>query len=428
MQDSSVPSKIQIPWANSAGSANIRTVPLASQLGIQPGAASFTDGFVPLNFVPVTAGGVPPFGQDFNGILQIVTQWLQWGNAGGAVRYDAGFVSAVGGYPIGATLMSNSGHAIFESLIDNNSGDPNAGAVNWRILSSVWSLAPWQASGSANIQTVTLSPAPTSSSQLSGIPITLLSQGTNTGAVTLNVNGLGALPVVTTGGSQIGGNVLVTSYPFTVILAGSAFVLMSSGGKTGRGFAQFSTPGTHSFLWPLGVPTIKSRLWGAGGSAGGVNGNAQSSGASAGGYSEKLITGVPGTVYTVIIGAGPVGGNGTPTDGTTGGTTSFGTFHSATGGGPGFSSSSGGQPTTSAGGIGIGGDINLQGTTGSGSITNGGGSGGGSPFGIAGAPAGSIGGPGSAGFQPGGGGGGTAGTSGGFPGGKGGDGLALFDW
>lgn len=228
MQSSSIPPKFPIPWANSAGSANVRSVPTASQISIQAGAASLTDGFPPLNFIPVSAGGVPPFGQDMNGILKQTTQWLQWQGAGGPIRYDSSFAATVGGYPAGALILSNSGHVVYQSLVDNNLNDPNATNTNWRIASSVWSATAWLASGSANAQTLTLSPVPTSLSQLSGIPIKILSQGVNTGAVTLNINNLGPVSIVAPGGIQLALSSLITGYPYEVILQGtSSFILTS---------------------------------------------------------------------------------------------------------------------------------------------------------------------------------------------------------
>src|SRR3974390_1969897 len=107
MYASSIPSKIQLPFAAHATAGYSRPIPLASQIGVQNGAASFNDGFPPLNFLPQGAGGVPPFGQDFNGLFNVITSWLQWMNAGGAVPfYDAVFTGATGGYPMGAFVQS----------------------------------------------------------------------------------------------------------------------------------------------------------------------------------------------------------------------------------------------------------------------------------------------------------------------------------
>ena len=134
MLASSIPSKFPIPWANSAGAGYVRTIPEASQIGITNGAASLTDGFPPLNFIQESAGGVPPFGQDENGILKQITQWLQWSQAGAPVVYDATFSSAIGGYPKGAVLQSAVGGTWWLSTADNNASDPDMGGANWTLL------------------------------------------------------------------------------------------------------------------------------------------------------------------------------------------------------------------------------------------------------------------------------------------------------
>src|SRR5689334_13767206 len=102
MQDFEQPSKIPMPWASLANASYIRQIPTGSQIGVTPGAASFADGFPPLNAVPVAAGGVPPFMQDFNGILYAVTAWLRWMQAGGPIPFDQTFANSIGGYPSGA--------------------------------------------------------------------------------------------------------------------------------------------------------------------------------------------------------------------------------------------------------------------------------------------------------------------------------------
>lgn len=131
MQDSNIPSKFPIPWANAAGGSFIVTIPTASQIGITPGAASLTDGFVPVNFVNDSAGGVNPRGVDFNGILKQITQWCQWEQAGAPVAYDATFSAAIGGYPKGAVLSAATLGAFWLSTVDNNSTNPDAGGAGW---------------------------------------------------------------------------------------------------------------------------------------------------------------------------------------------------------------------------------------------------------------------------------------------------------
>ena len=60
-------------WASGAKPSYIRTIGNPSLVGKNDGAASYTDGFPPLNFTPVAAGGVPPYGADMNGILKQMT-------------------------------------------------------------------------------------------------------------------------------------------------------------------------------------------------------------------------------------------------------------------------------------------------------------------------------------------------------------------
>lgn len=134
MDISSIPVRFQKVWAVNADGAYIRTVPVPSQIGIQDGAASYDTGFVPDNFTPVSAGGVPPFGQDFNGVLNEITAWVQWNQAGGPVPYDVTFSTAVGGYPQGAIVPSDVVlGAQWYSTVDGNTTDPDdpLTSANW---------------------------------------------------------------------------------------------------------------------------------------------------------------------------------------------------------------------------------------------------------------------------------------------------------
>jgi hypothetical protein len=126
------PPKFPLAWGASAGGAYLRSIPTTSQIGIQNCAASLTDGFPPLTFVPGTAGGCPPFGQDFNGILKQLSQGVQWQQAGGPYFFDSAFAASVGGYPKGAIINSTvvPGNQ-WLSTADSNSNDPDAGGANW---------------------------------------------------------------------------------------------------------------------------------------------------------------------------------------------------------------------------------------------------------------------------------------------------------
>ncbi|WP_147400254.1 hypothetical protein [Achromobacter sp. K91] len=131
MQASNSPTKSAVPFAQS-GTKN--TIPVASQIGVTPGAASFTDGFPPLTMTPLAAGGVPPYGADFNGILNFLSAAVRWGQAGGRYPFDVDFSTAVGGYPKGAVLAAAGGNGSWLNLVDNNTTNPDAGGTNWAAL------------------------------------------------------------------------------------------------------------------------------------------------------------------------------------------------------------------------------------------------------------------------------------------------------
>lgn len=132
MQSTDIPSRFPIPFAEDAGAGFIRNIPVASQIGVTDGRASLTDGFPPLCFQPIASGGVPPSGQDFNGLLYQVTGWARWQAAGGPVTFNADFVAAIGGYPKGAFLQSAVTPGLFFiSTVENNSTNPDAGGAGW---------------------------------------------------------------------------------------------------------------------------------------------------------------------------------------------------------------------------------------------------------------------------------------------------------
>ncbi len=144
MDHTNIPGKFNIPFGNGAGGSYIRTIPQASQIGIQAGAASLTDGFPPVCFLPIGAGGTPPFGQDMNGILQEVSAWCRWISAGGGVpTYDGAFAAAIGGYPSGAMLQSATTPGTFWiSTADNNVNNPDSAPTNWLSFPGTSIIAP----------------------------------------------------------------------------------------------------------------------------------------------------------------------------------------------------------------------------------------------------------------------------------------------
>ena len=219
-----------------------------------------------------------------------------------------------------------------------------------------------------------------------------------------------------------------------------------------RGKTQFTTSG--SWTCPDGVTTvyITGCAAGAGGAGGGsasaYSATRSASGGGGGGAGEtairRTVTVVPGTTYTVTIGAGSSGGAGGIVSGNNNGTnsadagsTSFGTLLTLAGGlAAGAGVGAGNQsPAGGTGGL-PGGGQGQDGYTAAGMPVGMGGDGGSSPFGTSGSggKSGAIGGSkggDAAGYGAGGGGGGgTYGntTGSGGNGGKGANGFLMIEW
>lgn len=82
-------------------------IPIPDQTSILVGAASFATGFPPATMSDTdSAGGVPPYGQDVNGILYMITAYIAMLQAGQRTSWNATAVAAFTGYAIGARFAS----------------------------------------------------------------------------------------------------------------------------------------------------------------------------------------------------------------------------------------------------------------------------------------------------------------------------------
>ncbi len=157
----SAPDKIITPWATSGLREDI-----PQNADPVNGRAGFDVGFPPINMTPKTAGGIPPFGQDFNGIFFDVTQAIQFLQAGGSFPYDGAWAEAVGGYPIGALVSRTDNQGMWRNTVANNLTDPESGGAGWQpegsgatsitMASSNVTLTPLQSAADIIIITGTL--------------------------------------------------------------------------------------------------------------------------------------------------------------------------------------------------------------------------------------------------------------------------------
>lgn len=123
------PTVFTIPFAN-AGARN--SIPVPSQIGVNDGAASFTDGFPPRTMLPIPPG-IPPDGKDINGILYDLSTQGVWNQAGGRYYWNSA-VAAAGGYPLYAMLASTSSPTLlWLNLSSGNATNPDGGSpANWQ--------------------------------------------------------------------------------------------------------------------------------------------------------------------------------------------------------------------------------------------------------------------------------------------------------
>jgi hypothetical protein len=151
MAGQATPPRLVEPFANSATACTQAApvpggktfpFPVPSQQSVLNGAASLTDGFVPLNMTNPTDGGVPPFGIDMNGILFIVSSWAAFFAAGQYPVYDATLQTAMGGYALGARVQQAANpEAFWTSTVSGNMTDPDTGGAGWISSVALYSAA-----------------------------------------------------------------------------------------------------------------------------------------------------------------------------------------------------------------------------------------------------------------------------------------------
>jgi hypothetical protein len=188
-------------------------------------------------------------------------------------------------------------------------------------------------------------------------PVSVVLTGSGTwippsGVATAKVEALGGggagSTLTTTGLGGGGGGAEYAQEPAFTLTTGTAVTYACGAAglavSTGSQSALFAAAGTVTWTCPPGVTSVYAECWGAGGGAGGGG-----YGGGGGEYAaEPALTVVPGTVYTVVVGAPGAGGSSSGAGPGNGGLSSFAGAGVAAHGG------SGGQPgaTNGAGGTG----------------------------------------------------------------------------
>lgn len=99
----SIPKFFQRAFAQNGGKQD---VPITGDTS--GGRASYDVGFPPVTRIPIVAGGIPPFGTDFNGVLYDLSQAIQYVQSGVSFPFNQDFATAIGGYEVGAIVSDAS--------------------------------------------------------------------------------------------------------------------------------------------------------------------------------------------------------------------------------------------------------------------------------------------------------------------------------
>lgn len=130
------PKLISKPFAQN-GQKNV--IPEKYETSMESNQATWDQGFGQITMLPVSAGGLPPKGQDFNGILNQMCETIVHISKGGVFKLSVDYATAINGYPKGAILQSEDEKKYYQSLIDNNKVNFNTASqdqikASWKLV------------------------------------------------------------------------------------------------------------------------------------------------------------------------------------------------------------------------------------------------------------------------------------------------------
>ncbi|WP_455027224.1 phage tail protein [Neisseria elongata] len=148
------PKLLSKPWASDGLKNNI---PAERNGGLAQEAATYAEGFPSITMTPISVGGKPPSGKDMNGVLYEISAHTVWQNQGGRYRFDQTFCDAIGGYPKGSVLISDTLDTEYISLVDANTHNPNSGnnTGKWAIHAGKGLKASTTQAGSTQLSSAT---------------------------------------------------------------------------------------------------------------------------------------------------------------------------------------------------------------------------------------------------------------------------------
>ena len=151
MKSTDAPSLITTPFAQNGTRNDIPTSDPGFS-GDDAGRAAFTTGFPDITMRPITAGGKPPFGADFNGVLYALSNAARFYGAGGHYQFNGSFAAAIGGYPMGATVQASDNMGHWLNVVESNTTNPESAlSTGWLPLADHNGTATVTVSGNTTL-------------------------------------------------------------------------------------------------------------------------------------------------------------------------------------------------------------------------------------------------------------------------------------
>jgi hypothetical protein len=124
--------------ANSAPAGTSPGAKTAPMPDAPPGAnfASIQAGFPANTMQSEVAGGLPPFGQDMNGYLFLISSHTLYVECGQLYQFNSALATAIGGYLAGSILGMADGTGIWLCTTNNNTSNPDTGGAGWIALAA----------------------------------------------------------------------------------------------------------------------------------------------------------------------------------------------------------------------------------------------------------------------------------------------------
>lgn len=277
----SSPAIVTAPWCYLSGTNAgplTASIPQASSGDYH---ASFADGFPKPTTQPIASGGTPPLAADFNAILNLITTFEAWVNCGGHFYFSATTAAAIGGYPLRAVLLLNSGSSAVISTVANNTQDPNASMTGWALyggalmqaLITTAQSAATAAAGAASAAAAAAAAAQGTANAAAAAaaaerPFGLNSVGISSNNVTIGANSSGML------GIGANGAAITPSGSGKVLVIVNGYLATSSGGSTYYGaniqYGTGSAPAKNAGITGSAAPPstgLSGQSWGIQGSA-----------------------------------------------------------------------------------------------------------------------------------------------------------------